>query len=210
MEKMNRWKFTPYNLDKWNSAKERILFVAPEPNGENPNIDNLDMGHLFRNARQNNYYNNPQFFTRCEIILNGITNYKKVGNVYNNFRFMDLKAIQGGGKADQNHVLEYVKNNIVEVTKYFNSDDKDFGLSPHVIVLLGNIAQSIFINCIRTRVINIQNLKWIGMPHPSHTVGYDGLKYACIHIRKHLKPIKEQAEKWVYHKNDFNDWRSVV
>jgi len=36
---MYRWKFTPYNLDKWNSAKERILFVAPEPNGDNPNID---------------------------------------------------------------------------------------------------------------------------------------------------------------------------
>ena len=204
--KMYPWKFTPYKLDKWNNSKERILFVGSEPNGDNPNIDKLDMGHLFRNAMQNNYYNNRPFFTRCEIMLNGI-NGKNIG--FGNFRFMDLKATQGGGNANPNSVLEYVINNIVEVTKYFNSDDKDFGLSPHVIVLLGNIAQSIFIMCIRNRVINDKNLKWIGMPHPSAYVRYVGLEYASKNIRQHLKPINELAEKWVYHKDNFDVWRSI-
>lgn len=208
---MHRWEFTPYNLEKWNSAKERILFVAPEPNGDNPNGENLDMGHWFRNAKQNNYYKNKQFYNRCEFILNGIiTTPQHSENVFNNLRFMDLKATQGGGQANQNHVLEYVNNNLNETTKYFNSTDMAFGLSPHIIVLLGNKAQSIFVRCIRDQLINDKNLKWIGMPHPSHTVGYEGLKYACKDIRRHLKPINEQAEKWVYHKDDFNDWRKIV
>jgi len=205
---MYRWTFTPYNLEKWNNSKERILFVAPEPNGDNPNGQKLDMGHWFRTARGNNYYKNKRFYTRCEIMLQGI-NDNNTEDVFNNFRFVDLKAIQGGSQADENHVLDYVENNIEEVMRYFSSNDWDFGLSPHIIVLLGNTAQQIFRDCIWDKVLENKSLKWIGMPHPSHTVGYHGLKYASANIRQHLRPINQMAEKWTYHKDHFHDWKAI-
>ena len=203
------WKFTPYNRDKWNIAEERILFVASEPNGYNPNSGILDMGDWFRTAEsKNKFHKNEQFFRRCEIMLNGINN-KNTGNLFNNFRFMDLKATQGGPQADPTAVSDYVKNNMNDVIKYFNSTDTNFGLSPHIIVLLGNPAQSTFINCIRDKLINNENLKWIGMPHPSAQIGYVGLEYASKNIRQHLKPINELANKWIYHKDNFNVWRNI-
>ncbi|MGZ8947459.1 MAG: hypothetical protein ACXW1W_18795 [Methylococcaceae bacterium] len=69
---MDSWKFTPYDINKWNKAEERILFVASEPNGDQPNSGILDMGDWFKTAPQNNYHDNLQFFTRCKIMLNGI------------------------------------------------------------------------------------------------------------------------------------------
>ena len=151
------------------------------------------MGDAFRTANEvNNYHNNRRFFERCKIMLNGIDD-KNTGNVFDNFRFMDLKATQGGSQADPTAVSDYVEDNMNDVIKYFNSTDTNFGLSPHIIVLLGNIAQSVFISCIRKQVINDKNLKWIGMPYPSHTVGYVGLEDASKKIREHLKPINQQA-----------------
>src|SRR5450631_2962131 len=106
---MDYWKFTPYDIKKWNKAEERILFVASEPNGENPNSGNLDMGDWFRTAApKNKYHKNKPFFRRCEIMLNGI-NDKNNGNVFDNFRFMDLKATQGGPQADPTAVSDYVE-----------------------------------------------------------------------------------------------------
>jgi hypothetical protein len=201
---MDCWTFTPYDLDKWNKAEERVLFVASEPNGDQPN-GKEDMGHWFRTAAQNNFYKNEPFYRRCEIMLNGING----KNGFDNFRFMDLKATQGVGQADKETVLKYAKDNLNEVTEYFNSTDASFGLSPHIIVLLGNTAQSVFISCIRKQVINDKNLKWIAMPHPSHTVGYEGLENASKKIRNHLNPINQHAKKWVYHKDNFDDWRSI-
>jgi hypothetical protein len=200
---MDCWKFTTYDLDKWNKAEERILFVAHEPNGDNPN-GGEDMGHWFKTAPQNIFYKNEPFYRRCEIMLNGING----KNGFDNFRFMDLKATQGGGKANKKAVSDYVKDNLNEVTKYFNSTDTNFGLSAQIIVLLGNISQSIFPVHIRDK-INDKNLKWVGMPHPSHTVGYVGLEYASKKIREHLQPINQQAEKWVYDKNKFDNWSRI-
>lgn len=148
-------------------------------------------------------------------MLNGI-NGKSTGRAYvkndadfDNFRFMDLKATQGGSQADPNAVSDYVEDNMNDVIKYFNSTDTNFGLSPHTIVLLGNLAQSVFISCIRKQVINDKNLKWIGMPHQSHTVNYEGLEDASKKIREHLKPIDQRAEKWVYDKNKSDNWRRI-
>jgi hypothetical protein len=215
---MCHWKFTPYNLEKWNISNERILFVAAEPNGEQPNSGTPDMGDWFRTASpENNYHSNPQFFMRNVIMLNSI-NVKNTGQAYiknnadfDNFRFMDLKATQGGGaQANQAIVLQYVQNNQNEVTKYFNSTDESFGLAPHIVVLLGNTAQSVFLKCIGKKLINNSNLQWIAMPHPSAQVGYDGLEYADMNIRQHLKPINQKTKKWVYKKDDFNNWQNLV
>jgi len=82
-------------------------------------------------------------------------------------------------------------------------------LAPHIIVLLGNTAQSVFIGCIRKQLINDKTLKWIAMPHPSAQIAYDGLEEASKKIREHLKPINEDAEKWVYQLDNFDDWRSI-
>ena len=214
---MDCWTFTPYDLDKWNKVEERILFVASEPNGERPNGGVPDMGDWFRTANEeNNYHGNPQFFMRCVIMLNGI-NGKCTGQAYvkndpdfDNFRFMDLKATQGGAIPNPNAVLNFVLNHMNEVTKYFSSTDTYFGLAPHIIVLLGNTAQSVFISCIsRKQVINDKNLKWIAMPHPSAQVGYEGLEDASKKIRQHLKPINEKAKKWIYRKDKYDNWGSI-
>jgi hypothetical protein len=58
--------------------------------------------------------------------------------------------------------------------------------------------------------VNDKNLKWIGMPHPSAQVGYKGLEDTSKKIREHLKPINEEAEKWVYDKNKFDNWRRIL
>lgn len=212
---MTRWEFTPYNLDKWNKSNERILFVAAEPNGEQPNSGTLDMGEWFREAKNNNYFKNKRFFRRCEIILSGILGDKSADSLFDNFRFMDLKATSGGHQADQDDVVKYVKDNFDEVFKYFDSSDEDFGLSPHIIVLLGNTAQRVFVSEIRPVLIKKQNSEWVGMPHPSHTVSYKSLEIACENIRtKRLKNIKEKAFKWTYFKkkepkDDDSDWDTM-
>ncbi|UOA09761.1 uracil-DNA glycosylase family protein [Methylobacter sp. S3L5C] len=206
---MDSWKFTPYDINQWNKAEERILFVASEPNGDKPNSGILDMGDWFRTAApKNKYHKNKPFFRRCEIMLNGI-NDKNIGNIFDNFRFMALNPIQGDPTPGSNTVSDYVTNNMNEVIKYFNSTDKKFGLAPNIIVLLGNTAQSVFIGCIRKQLINDKSLKWIAMPHPSAQIAYDGLEMASKKIREHLKPINEDAEKWVYQLDNFDDWRSI-
>ena len=213
---MDSWKFTPYDLDKWNKAEERILFVASEANGDNPNSGIPDMGDWFRTASpENKYHKNKPIFMRSVIMLNGI-NGKSTGQAYfkndsdfNNFRFMDLKATPGGPKPNANAVRNYVIDHMSEVIEYFNSSNSVFGLSPHIIVLLGNTAQSIFISCIRDKIIINESLKWIAMPNPSAQVGYDGLEYASKKIREHLKPINEEAKKWVYRKDKYDNWGSI-
>jgi hypothetical protein len=121
---------------------------------------------------------------------------------------MDLKATQGGAEASPHKVLEYVQTHMDEVIRYFNSTDESFGLSPHSILLLGNTAQSVFVKLVRPKITN-NEIKWIGMPHPSHTVGYDGLRYASERIIEYLKPINQSGKKWVYKKDKFNNWVNI-
>ena len=208
---MTRWEFTPYNKDEWNKSSERILFVAAEPNGEQPNGGNYDMGEWFRTAKaNNNFHNNERFYSRTEIILTGILNGKNIGNVFNCFRFMDLKATSGNAKSDIKEIETYVISNLHEVIKYFNSTDEKFGLSPHIIVLLGNPSQSIFKGLLRPRLINYPSLQWVGMPHPSHTVQYEALAKASVEIREHLCPITDEtSDKWIYQKKNLNNWRRI-
>jgi len=201
---MSLWKFTPYNREKWNGAEERVLFVGPEPNENTPLDGIFDMGKLFRMAyAKNKYLGNKQFYDRCEIMLKGL------GVEFDAFRFMDLKAIGGGAKAKLSAVREYVDNSLDQVCRYFNSTDRDFGKAPDIIILLGRIAQPVFVQYVWDKVSDSE-LKWVGMPSPSHTTSYDGLKYASANIRQHLKPITELAERWIYDKNNFDNWTSIV
>ena len=57
-----KWNFTPYDLAAWNNSKERVLFVAAEPNGNNPNSGIPDMGDWFRTANSLNKYHNNKLF----------------------------------------------------------------------------------------------------------------------------------------------------
>ena len=202
---MSLWKFTPYNLEKWNDAEERVLFVGPEPNEDKPLDGIFDMGKLFRMAyAENKYLGNKRFYTRCEIMLKGL------GVGFDAFRFMDLKAEGGGAQANPSTVSEYVENNLGQVCKYFTSTDLDFGLAPHIIILLGK-AQRVFVQHVWDPVKKVADseLKWVGMPSPSSMTGYIGLEHASANIRQHLKPITEQAERWTYDPNNFNDWKSM-
>ena len=164
-----KWNFTPYNLEKWNNAKDRILFVAAEPNGNNPN-NGTDMGEWFRTANpENKYHNNKLFYNRCKIILNGVLIEKNICNPFNNFRFMDLKATQGGAKSSEKEISEYVYSNKGEVLKYFISNDKNFGIAPNILIILGNYAQNVFSKIVRPLLLEKQSfqLQYIYMPHPS-------------------------------------------
>jgi len=196
---MTRWEFSPYNKDEWNNSCERILFVAAEPKGEQPNGGNYDMGEWFRTANSNNNFHNiERFYRRIEIILTGILNGKNIGNVFNCFRFIDLKATSGNVKSDIREIGDYVIHNLDEVINYFNSTEENFGLSPHILVLLRNPAQSIFKRLLRPLLINNPSLQWVGMPHPSHTVDYEALAKASVEIREHLCPISDETtDKWI-------------
>lgn len=135
--------------------------------------------------------------------------YLKSDADFSNFRLLDLKATQGIGKAPEKNIVSlYVKDNFDEVIKHFNSTDNNFGLSPHIVVLLGRDVQSIFSEHMKNRLKD-KSLKWVGMPHPSPSsaVSYEGLIYASQHIRQYLKPIDERGYRWTYNKNNFDDWR---
>jgi len=164
---MNNWVFTPYNLDQWNASDSRILFVAPEPNGDNPNSGVLDLGDWFRTANErNSFHSNKLFFNRTKIILDGILEGEPKDN-FGHFRFMDLKATSGGSKAKPKEVSDYVKNNRQDVLEYFISKDKAFGLKPHIIVILGSNTFEIFNREIKKYLLKDKNIKWVCMPHPS-------------------------------------------
>ena len=193
-----KWEFTPYDIQKWNKSDSRILLVATEPNGDNPNSGILDMGDWFRTANQaNNYHSNKLFHNRCKMILNGILG-TKVHSNFNHLRFMDLKATSGGAKSKKSEISDYIKLNSSEIAQYFTSKNENIGLQPHIIVLLGNSAYELYsehlLNTVRK---NNSTLKWIQMPHPSaQTVANDLLEVACSEINEHLTSTDQKPNKW--------------
>lgn len=203
-----KWEFTPYNDKEWNKSDSRILLVATEPNGNNPNSGTLDMGEWFRTANEsNNCHSNRRFYNRCKLILDGMIGTKSPSN-FNHFRFMDLKATSGGSILTKSEIADYVKLNRLEVTKYFISKNEEFGLRPHKLVLLGNSAYELFSELLLDTVRkNNPELQWIQMPHPSaQTVANDLLHEACNEIREHLVPINQRAHKWFCRGRSNNKW----
>ena len=204
-----KWDFTPYDIEGWNNAEDRILFVAAEPNGNNPN-SGLDMGEWFRTAtEENNYHSNRLFHNRCRIMLEGTLNGKNYIDPFKNFRFMDLKATQGGAGASKKEVSEYVRLNQSEVLKYFISKDKYFGLAPNILVILGSIAQTIFGETVKPLLLKNQasQLQHIYMPHPSaQTVVNDLLRSASAEIPQRLAPLTETPYKWFCRGRKNNGW----
>lgn len=192
------WKFTPYNLQEWNKSGSRVLFVATEPNGDNPNGGIKDMGNWFRTANEKNkYHSNKLFHNRCRMILNGVLKSDCESN-FNHFRFMDLKATAGGASSKKNEIANYIKDNKQDIIKYFVSEDESFGLRPHLTVLLGNLAYELFSRHLRTEVQKEnKELRWVQMPHPSaQTVHNDSLLEACGEINNHLWTIDKVPDKW--------------
>jgi hypothetical protein len=208
---MAKWTFSPYNLKIWNSSNSRVMIVATEPNGNNPNSGNLDMGDWFRTANHtNNLHNNKLFHNRCKMILNGVFENEDDSN-FNHFRFVDLKATSGGAQSNEQEIKNYIDNHFDEVMKFFISKDEEFGLHPHVVVLVGNSTYNIFSKYIQPELIkNKSQIFWICMPHPSaQTVANEPLKNACYEINQKLKPISEKPNKWFCKgKKDFG-WREV-
>jgi hypothetical protein len=202
-----KWKFTPYDLDEWNKSSSRVLFVASEPNGDNPNGGIKDMGNWFRTAKDNGYHSNKLFHNRCRMILNGVLKSESESN-FNHFRFMDLKATAGGARANKIEIANYIKNNKQDVMQYFVSEDENFGLRPHVTILLGNLAYELFSQHLRNEVQKEnQELRWVQMPHPSaQTVHNESLLEACGEINKHLCAIDKAADKWFCRGQNNNGW----
>lgn len=208
-----KWDFTPYDLESWNKAKERILFVAAEPNGNNPNSGTPDMGEWFKTATPlNKYHSNKLFYNRCEIILEGALAGKHPGNHFKNFRFMDLKATQGGAASSVHEVSEYVRSNILEVMKYFTSKDERFGIAPTVLIILGNNAQQVFSDTVRPVLLknNVAHLQYIFMPHPSaQTIANDLLEKASHEISTKLSPLAAQPYKWFCNGRNKYGWLKI-
>jgi hypothetical protein len=198
MNNTTKWRFTPHEIKTWNKSDSRILFVATEPNGENPNSGILDMGDWFRTANKDNkYHGNKLFHNRCKMILGGVLGYESPSN-FDNFRFMDLKATPGGSISNKNEIANYIQTNINEVVEYFVSQDDEFGLYPHIIVLLGNSAYELFLKYIREFILEENpQLKWVCMPHPSaQTVANELLSLACSEIPEKLEFIDRIPNKW--------------
>jgi hypothetical protein len=193
-----KWEFTPYNIEEWNKSESRILFVATEPNGGNPNSGILDMGDWFRTANESNkYHGNKLFHNRCKMIVDGILGYESQSN-FDNFRFMDLKATQGGPIHNKKEISDYIQTHKNEVLEYFVSQNDKSGLRPHIIVLLGNSAYELFLKYIREYTLK-QNphLKWVRMPHPSaQTVVNELLSVACGEIPEKLESINRNPNRW--------------
>lgn len=204
-----KWEFTPYNLQEWNKSDSRILFVAPEPNGNNPN-PGRDMGEWFRTAESNNYYSNRRFYNRCKLILDGIIGTESPSN-FNHFRFLDLKATSGGPKSTKSEIANYINSNRLEVIEYFTSKNEKAGLRPHIAVLLGNSAYELFSEVLRDAVRKDNpELQWIQMPHPSaQTVDNDLLREACDQINEFLTPINQRANKWFCRGRSKYGWTSA-
>ncbi|MGZ8944183.1 MAG: hypothetical protein ACXW1W_02020 [Methylococcaceae bacterium] len=192
-----KWKFTPYNLIEWNKSDSRILLIATEPNGNNPN-PGRDMGEWFRTANESNkFHSNRRFYNRCKLIVDGILGTESLSN-FNHFRFMDLKATSGGSKSTKNEIASYIRSNRLEVTEYFTSTNDEAGLRPHIAVLLGNSAYELFSEHLMDAVLkNNPELQWIQMPHPSaQTVDNDLLREACTEINERLVLVNQRAHKW--------------
>jgi len=205
-----KWDFTPYDLESWNKAKDRILFVAAEPNGNNPNSGKPDMGDWFRTAPQNKYHKNPQFYNRCKIILEGALKDRILLNPFKNFRFMDLKATQGGAASSEKELSDYVQSNSYEVLRYFSSVNEQFGFAPNSLIVLGNPAQNVFSKTVKPLLLmnKVAHLKYVYMPHPSAQIGYASLEKASSEIQEKLSPLTERPYKWFYGKLN-SRWKRI-
>lgn len=205
-----KWDFTPYDLQSWNEAKSRILFVAAEPNGNNPNSGKPDMGDWFRTATPlNKYHSNKLFHNRCKIILEGALKGENIVNPFKNFRFMDLKATQGEAESSEKEMSDYVHTNLCEVLRYFNSEDRQFGVAPSILIVVGKNAQNVFSNTVKPLLLEkkITKLQHVYMPHPSaQTVVNDLLKNASFEIPQKLSPLTEQPYKWFCRGRKQNGW----
>lgn len=204
---MSKFIFTPYDLEKWNQSKERILFVAPEPNGNQPDGGNHDMGEWFRTASpQNNYHGNKNFYMRCYYLMESF-NKSSIG-VFDNFRLIDLKATPGSGQSNKDDIHRYVQEHLPEVLKFFQTEDEDFGLSPQIVVLLGGKTQPVFKDLIKPKLQGT-DLKCVGFTHPTAMVNNDAVIQASLKIRDHLRSVNSKMlEKWVYKKDNFDYWET--
>jgi len=207
---MIKWTFSPYNLETWNSSSSRIMIVATEPNGNNPN-SGLDMGDWFRTANySNNFHKNKLFYNRCKILVDGIFENEDIDN-FNHFRFIDLKATSGGAQSCQREIKDYIDNHFNEILNLFISTDEKFGLYPHIIILVGNTTYNIFSKYIQPKLIQKRSkILWVCMPHPSaQTVANEPLRKASCQINQKLKMIHEQPNRWFCKsKKDFG-WQEV-
>lgn len=207
-----KWEFTPFNLKAWNKSDKRVMFVAAEPNGNNPNSGKPDMGEWFRTANSSNkFHNNKKFHNRCKIILRGILNSKDEKEIFCHFRFIDLKATQGGASYTLNEVIEYVNSNINEVLKYFLSENEEFGFAPNIIVVLGNNSQIVFERTARPILVSKKvTMKYIYMPHPSaQTVVNEHLEKASSEINEKLVPISSKPNRWFCKGRKSSGWTTV-
>ena len=57
------WTFDPIDPEGWKTSHRRVLLLAAEPNGGNPNGGVQDMGHWFRAAPDHNFFSAWPFYS---------------------------------------------------------------------------------------------------------------------------------------------------
>jgi len=212
MNSQTEWRFTPYDLEKWNSSTSRVIMVATEPNGGNPNSGYPDMGDWFRTANSaNKYHRNKLFHNRCKLMLSGALGVSD-NTVFDHLRFVDLKATEGGASSDKREIRQYLLRNISDVIRYFVSEDEKFGKYPHKIILLGNSAFMLFDQYVLPHLMERPRKKqqWICMPHPSaQTVANDMLERACLEMPYRFRPLTERPFKWFCRGRSNSGWKEA-
>lgn len=202
---MKPWTFEPCNFTNWNLSDTRVMMVASEPNGDNPNGGSLDMGNWFNTAKTNQYYKNKLFYNRCLLMLSGILkNKNNLEKNLDNFRFVDLKATPGTSKSNMKEIKEYVEMHKQNIMEYFiPTDDKKFGIAPTIIIVVGGNTHKVFSQLIQPDIKDSKILL-VYMPHPSAQIANKALKQACCEMPKKLKSIDSVPNRWYYKsKKDF-------
>ena len=169
------------------------------------------MGDWFRTANPSNkFHSNKLFHNRCKMILSGIFENDDDSN-FDHFRFMDLKATSGGSATGEDIIADYINEHIEEVLEFFISTNENFGLYPHLVIILGNHAYNTFSKYIRHKLIDVNSqIQWVCMPHPSaQTVVNDLMKNACYEITKKLEPIDKRPYKWFCNGKSKFGWKKV-
>jgi hypothetical protein len=223
------WTFDPIDPEGWQTSHRRVLLLAAEPNGGNPNGGVQDMGHWFRAAPGHNFFSAWPFYSHSAAYAaaagggkeafrhdNCLTrdNAPAFRDALKAARFADLKHTGGGTTAKEAEVRAAVEANLEQVLRLWIPQGEH--PAPHVTVLLGNVAQTVFVKCVLPRLRAEPKRvcgTYVGFPHPSHAIDHTALRTALRAVASNevvfeggpaLRCMMKRGLRWRYPANGWS------